>query len=99
MKEITLSPAQSEGLAQIYQTMVQLYDRVAGEIGLTCSGCPDNCCDSYFLHHTVIEWAYMWQGLHELPADRLESIRERAAEYVDTCRRSLMKHRISRSSR
>lgn len=82
MKEITLSPAQSGRLAQIYENMVQLYDTVAAKIGLTCIGCPDNCCDSYFLHYTYAEWAYLWEGLRALDDDARDGIVHRAEKYV-----------------
>jgi hypothetical protein len=44
--------------------------------------CPDNCCDSYFLHHTYTEWAYLWEGLNRLASDQLQKIEARAREYV-----------------
>ena len=81
-REITLNDGMSRELAAIYAEMEQGYDRVADQIGLTCQGCPDNCCDSWFLHHTYSEWAYLWQGLRELEEERRRVIIERAEEYV-----------------
>ncbi len=88
-KEITLSPEQSGKLAEIYTAMVEGYDKVATEIGLSCQGCPDNCCDSYFLHHTYSEWAYLWQGLRELPEEERKAIIGRAEKYVQESRAQL----------
>ena len=82
MKEITLSPQLTQELAAIYQAMQEGYERVSEEVGLTCEGCPDNCCDSYFLHHTYSEWAYLWQGLCQLDAEKQERIVNRAKEYI-----------------
>ncbi|WP_446011139.1 hypothetical protein [Candidatus Electrothrix sp.] len=82
MKEITLSPELTKEITSIYQTLQEEYDKVAGEIGLTCKGCPDNCCDSYFLHHTYSEWAYLWQGLNLLDQETREQIINRAKEYI-----------------
>ncbi|EGB14906.1 hypothetical protein DND132_1700 [Pseudodesulfovibrio mercurii] len=76
-------------LAAIYDKMVARYDEVAGPIGMTCEGCADNCCLSFFQHHTYVEWAYMWEGLNRLPADRLEDIQARARDYVDRAQAAL----------
>ncbi|AMK10612.1 hypothetical protein [Pseudodesulfovibrio indicus] len=76
-------------LAAIYDKMVARYDEVAQPIGMSCEGCTDNCCLSFFQHHTYVEWAYMWEGLNKLPADRLETIREKAREYVDQAQAAL----------
>ncbi len=82
MKEITLPPQLSKEIAEIYQAMQEEYDRVAEAVGLTCQGCPDNCCDSYFLHHTYSEWAYLWQGIRQLDDEGIERIVSRAEEYI-----------------
>ncbi|MDR3090348.1 MAG: hypothetical protein LBU39_11120 [Desulfobulbaceae bacterium] len=78
MSDLTLSATIAEKLATLYQEMEHGYDRVAANIGLTCAGCPDNCCDSYFLHHTYLEWAYLWRGLQTLAPSALEAAIARA---------------------
>jgi Fe-S-cluster containining protein len=85
MQEILLSPAQSKNLSALYQTMEERYAAVAGEIGLSCADCPDNCCDSYFLHYTYAEWAYLWEGLRALDAVLLTRIIDRAKNYLAEC--------------
>jgi len=50
---------------------------------LSCQGCPDNCCDSYFLHHTAIEWAYLWHGLAALSPPLVEAAVARARLCLD----------------
>jgi hypothetical protein len=69
-------------LVGLYARMEEAYNRVAAELDFSCGDCPDNCCDSYFLHHTVIEWGYLWQGLAALDPERLEQIRARAERYL-----------------
>jgi hypothetical protein len=69
-------------LEQLYRDMEAAYDTVAGQLDHSCDGCPDNCCDSYFLHHTYIEWAYLWLGVGSLPADIRDALLARAREYV-----------------
>ncbi len=82
MLELSLPPKLTEELAAIYQTLQEEYDRTAAQIPLTCAGCPDNCCDSWFYHHTYSEWAYLWQGLRLLDEQLLARIIERAEDYV-----------------
>jgi hypothetical protein len=82
MNENNLTPDLAARLADLYQRMGESYDLVAGELAFTCQGCPDNCCDSFFLHHTLIEWAYLWQGLLELPEEALQKTRARADSYL-----------------
>ncbi len=89
MKELSLSPTMIERLEGIYVEMEAAYDRVAKELDFGCQGCPDNCCDSYFLHYTYIEWAYLWLGIHELPIQRQEDLQNRAANYITECEEAL----------
>lgn len=87
--EIVLLPEFAQKVADLYAAMEEAYDRTAEDLDFSCSGCPDNCCDSYFQHHTYTEWAYLWEGLNELAADRLESILAKAGEYVSLSETSL----------
>jgi Fe-S-cluster containining protein len=80
--EIVLSPKFSQQVSNLYAEMEEAYDRTAQAINLTCMDCPDNCCDSYFLHHTYTEWAYLWEGLNKLDANQLAAIQEKAKEYI-----------------
>lgn len=81
----------SKKIADLYQRMEEAYDKVAEELGFSCEGCPDNCCDSFFLHHTYIEWAYLREGLEQLPAGKIEEIRQRASRYILESERALAK--------
>jgi len=69
-------------LSRLYSEMEAAYDRTAKKIGLTCTGCPDNCCTSYFQHHTYIEWAYLWKGMTSCPDEKRHEILTRAEAYV-----------------
>lgn len=86
MKEIVLPQPLLHRLAALYRDMEARYDATAGAIGLTCSGCPDNCCDSYFLHYTYAEWTYLWVGLRSLEPALLDRIVERARRYIEQSR-------------
>lgn len=80
--EAVLKPEFSRKVAELYHDMEAAYDKTAKALDFSCSGCPDNCCDSYFLHHTYTEWIYLWQGLKKLEASQLQVITEKAKEYV-----------------
>ncbi|MGX9727423.1 MAG: hypothetical protein ACTFAK_08920 [Candidatus Electronema sp. VV] len=82
MPELTLPPELTAELAEIYAKLEEDYRRVAGQIPLSCEGCPDNCCDSWFFHHTYCEWAWLWQGLRQLEAEVLARIVRRAEDYL-----------------
>lgn len=69
-------------LATLYSNMEAAYDASAHAAGLSCQGCTENCCTSYFQHHTYIEWLYLWRGMMSLPEDVRERYIERAHEVV-----------------
>jgi Fe-S-cluster containining protein len=69
-------------LADLYVRMEQAYDQVAKALDFSCQDCPDNCCDSFFQHHTYSEWAYLWEGLMGLDEEKRRAIKTRAKEYV-----------------
>ena len=87
--ELLLPPDLTAEMTAIYAELQADYERVAGLINLTCADCPDNCCDSYFLHYTWCEWAFLWQGLRQLDAATLADIRERARLYREAAARAI----------
>ncbi len=76
-------------LAALYERMGRAYETSAQSIGLSCAGCPDNCCTSFFQHHTYVEWAYLWKGLEALPEDRRADYEARAAAWLRQARETL----------
>lgn len=87
MKEIAVSEDIFARLEKIYDELQELYEGVANQLDFSCTGCPDNCCDSYFLHHTYLEWAYLWRGFSRLDASRQEELLERCRKYLVECER------------
>ncbi|MFP4168779.1 MAG: hypothetical protein ACLFSY_08055 [Desulfonatronovibrionaceae bacterium] len=69
-------------LQDLYLRMEEEYDRIAFRIGLSCAECTDNCCTSYFRHHTYVEWAYLWKGLKACDSSLRERILARAHGYL-----------------
>jgi Fe-S-cluster containining protein len=80
--EVELSPDFIKRVADLYRDMADAYDLTAKELSFSCNGCPDNCCDSFFRHHTYTEWAYLWLGLKTLDSKQLQTIQAKAAQYV-----------------
>jgi len=89
VKELILSEQMVKELEDIYERLQQEYEKVAGELNFSCSGCPDNCCDSYFLHHTYAEWAHLWLGFRQLDPKRQQTLIARAQSYLEQCERDL----------
>ncbi len=89
MKEIILSEQTVGELEDIYQKLQQEYERVAEILNFSCEGCPDNCCDSYFLHHTYAEWAHLWLGIRQLEPARQQTLIARAKSYLEQCEQEL----------
>lgn len=84
-----LSSDLSARIADLYRRMEEAYDGVAQDLSFSCQGCPDNCCDSYFLHHTYLEWAYLWEGMAQLDEGKREELVRRAADYVVVSEKAL----------
>lgn len=84
---LVISPDLHEKIALLYREMEAAYDRLAAEIGLSCSGCPDNCCDSYFFHHTYVEWTYLLRGLQAADRNTAVGIKKRAVQAVQEIER------------
>jgi Fe-S-cluster containining protein len=76
-------------LQALYARMDQAYNEAATGLEFTCKDCADNCCTSFFQHHTYVEWAYLWKGLEALPAPRREAYLARAAETVRLYREAI----------
>ncbi|MDY0163691.1 YkgJ family cysteine cluster protein [Desulfobotulus sp.] len=54
-------------IATLFDEMDRAYDAVTGEMGFTCTGCRDTCCETRFYHHTLIEVLYLLKGFSVLP--------------------------------
>ena len=91
MKEVKLNPSLVARMKKLYEEMEASYDNVAIQLEFSCRGCPDNCCDSYFLHHTYAEWGVLWAGFRQLPEEKQHDILERANNYMKGCREAGLK--------
>jgi hypothetical protein len=70
-------------LARLYADMDAAYQAAAQAVGLSCQGCTENCCTSFFQHHTHVEWLSLRQGMAELPEGRRSAYLDRARAYLE----------------
>ena len=67
------------------------YERIAGAYEFACTGCVDNCCQTRFYHHTLLEFTYLSKGFQSLAERERQNITSRAkavvtqSEKADTC--------------
>lgn len=91
MTSLQLTTKRAAELAVLYDDMETAYDKVSQVLSHSCDGCTDNCCDSYFSHHTYIEWAYLWHGMATLGADEQQELISQAVKcehgYEDSLKR------------
>ncbi len=86
-----LTEEQRAELETIYSVLQQGYEKVADELDFTCEGCPDNCCDSWFKHHTLVEWLYFREGFEALSTNRQQELKLRAEDYLQQAEQALQK--------
>lgn len=85
MREVRLSEELLLQVRGIYGKLEQGYTEVAAELGFSCTGCTDNCCDSFFLHHTYTEWAFLWLGFSRLDRSQQQEILLKSRNYLQQC--------------
>jgi Fe-S-cluster containining protein len=70
-------------LAALFQQMDQAYAAVADQYGFHCKGCQDNCCQTRFYHHTLIEYLYLLEGVRQLDRATWQAVRSQALSVID----------------
>ena len=71
-------------LELLYGKMDKAYNKAASHYGFKCNGCEDNCCKSFFYHHTFVEKDYLLSRVNNLTYEKKESLRKSAALYLQT---------------
>jgi len=85
VREVSLPEKVLRQLCSIYKKLEQDYDDVARELKFSCTSCPDNCCDSYFLHYTYVEWAFLWLGFSKFDPLKQRGILRKSRDYIRQC--------------
>jgi Fe-S-cluster containining protein len=70
-------------LTALFQHMDQAYAAVADQYGFHCHGCQDNCCQTRFYHHTLIEYLYLLEGVRQLGRATWQAVRTQALSVMD----------------
>lgn len=70
-------------LEKIYAAMDSEYKAAADHYGFNCDGCQDNCCQTRFYHHTMVEYLYVFEGLKMLTPKKQTQVKLRAVNVVD----------------
>ncbi len=74
-------------LYEIYHEIDSAYSSAAEYYGFSCEGCQENCCNTVFYHHTLIEYFGVLEGFDTLPEPLKEEALGKAEEYVKTLNR------------
>ncbi len=64
-------------LANLYREMELAYIKSASIYDFKCRGCDDNCCKTYFCHHTLIEYLYIIKGYKNIQSGLKNKIKEK----------------------
>jgi len=91
VKGVFITDEMVRDLEKVYKELESEYSRVAGELHFSCKDCPDNCCDSYFLHHTYLEWAFLWRGFCQFSTEKQTEVLERCRAYILQCEKAEQK--------
>jgi Fe-S-cluster containining protein len=65
-------------LTILFRQMDQAYAAVAEQYGFYCQGCLDNCCQTRFHHHTILEYIYLLEGINHLDHTTWQAIEQQA---------------------
>jgi Fe-S-cluster containining protein len=71
-------------LELLYYKMDKAFNKTAEHYGFKCNGCKDNCCKSFFYHHTFIEKDYLVNKAKEFDHDKKITLKKSAVLYLDT---------------
>jgi Fe-S-cluster containining protein len=69
-------------IKDIYDRMDRAYAAAAAHYGFHCEGCRENCCQTRFHHHTVIEYLYLMEGVRQLTEVQQEAAVQKAKQVV-----------------
>jgi Fe-S-cluster containining protein len=70
-------------LDKLYIKMDKAFETAASHYGFICNGCEDNCCKSFFYHHTFIEKDYLLSIANDFSPDKKIALKKNAEIYLD----------------
>jgi len=90
-ENVTRSPVVGEALNSLitlFAEMGDAYREQAAYYDFACDGCRDNCCQTRFYHHTLLEFIYLHQGLRSLPVTMRHAVLGRCREVTALYRKN-----------
>ena len=82
-----LPPAVLDRLGALFERIDAAYAQTADQCGFVCRGCDESCCRTRFYHYTLLEMAYLKEGLAVLSATERDEVVLRARAQIDQMRR------------
>lgn len=70
-------------IRNLYAAMDEAYAEAAARAGFACAGCDDNCCMTWFHHHTLAEILYLREGFYALGPEARKTAGENARMVLD----------------
>ena len=64
--------------------MDKAFDKAASHYGFQCNGCEDNCCKSFFYHHTFIEKDFLLSKANDFAHDKKVALKKSAELYLNS---------------
>jgi len=62
--------------------MDKAFDKAASHYGFKCNGCENNCCKSFFYHHTYIEKDYLLSKANDFTLEEKIALKKSAESYL-----------------
>ena len=62
----------------LFAEMDAAYEKASSDTGFVCTGCEDNCCMTWFHHHTVAEVLALYDGFCSLPENARSQVIQKA---------------------
>jgi hypothetical protein len=69
-------------LVALFKAMDDGYAKAADRHGFVCRGCEDNCCQSRFYHHTLLEYMSIYRGYSRLAVQERQQADTRAEPHI-----------------
>ena len=69
-------------LEDLYERMDKVYSEVSQAHGFFCQGCEENCCNTWFFHHTFLEYLCIMEGCHSLDKKEYQNALQRAKKII-----------------
>ncbi|MBI5844907.1 MAG: YkgJ family cysteine cluster protein [Deltaproteobacteria bacterium] len=67
----------------LFAEMDAAYEKASSDTGFACTGCEDNCCLTWFHHHTLAEVLAIYDGFCRLPENARSLSAQKAQDVLE----------------